>query len=95
MNELGAHGERAENPQLPYVVFTAEQGANIDKLAIVYLAKRSCDFLFLRRGEESIPRRRANLPALDRGEEMRVNRAGHKSARPRNLTNRFSLAKAP
>jgi hypothetical protein len=70
--------EGAEDVEKTDVVFITEKCCNIDELASCDLFKRG-DFLFLRGVEETGAL--GELAGIDRGGEVRVNRAGHETAR--------------
>ena len=82
-------GKHAEDAQLRNVEFVTEQCADIDKRSVGHLAKRRCDFLFLRQREEFLPRLR-EVAAFDRGQKMVVNRAAHKTSRARDFLDGFA-----
>ncbi len=87
-------GNCAEHPQQADVVFSAEQRADINKRSVGHLAKRRCDFLFLRGREELLPCPR-ELAAFNRGQKMVVNRIAHKTAGSRDFIHGFTTLKAP
>ena len=55
-----------EHTQFADIVFASHQCTDVGKFSIDYLAECSPDFLLLCRGEESVPRFRADLATLDR-----------------------------
>ena len=69
-----------ENPEQPNIVSVAKERANIDKLAIADLMKRSRNFFFLDCSEEPVPRLRDEFAELNCGDEMPVNGALHKAS---------------
>ena len=78
-----ARTKRPENPERPNIVFITEQRANIDKSSIADLPERGGDFLALRSRKEPI--RLERLAGFDRGHQMTVNGAGHKTSGTRDF----------
>ena len=85
--------EGAEDAEKTDVVFITEKCCNIDELASCDLLERGGDFLFLRGGEETGAL--GELAGIDRGGEVRVNRAGHETARIRDLFDRLPALETP
>jgi hypothetical protein len=75
---LGARGECAKDSQQPNIVSVAKERADIDKLSIADLMKRSRNFFFLGCSEE--PGAFGEFAELNSGSEMPVNGALHKAS---------------
>src|SRR5437899_9076319 len=70
---LGARGKCAKDSQQPNIVSVAKQRADLDKLSIADLMKRSRNFFFLGCSEE--PGAFGEFAELNSGSEMTVNGA--------------------
>jgi len=86
-------GERAEHAQLAEIVFASEQRINIPEISVGCLPERPCNFVLLSRRKESIAREW--FAALDRSDEVSVNRAAHEPACARDFIDRLAVQKAP
>ena len=75
------------------IVFASEQCINIPEISVGCLPERPGNFLLLTRRKESIWRER--FAALNRSDEVSVNRAAHEPARERDFIDRFAVLKAP
>jgi len=82
-----------ENPEQPNIVFVVKERANIDKLSIADLMKRSRNFFFLGCSEE--PGALGEFAEFDSGDEMPVNGARNEAAGARDFIDRFALLKPP
>ena len=75
------------------IVFASEQRADIPEISVGCLPERPRNFFLLSRRKESISRER--FAALNRSDEVSVNRAAHEPARARDFIDRFAVPKAP
>ena len=80
---LRARGKCAKDSQQPNIVFVAKQRADIDKLSIADLMKRSRNFFFLGCSEE--PGAFGEFAEFNSRGEMTVNGAGHKTSGTRDF----------
>jgi len=85
--------QRAEHAQLADIVFAGEQRINIPEISVGCMPERPRNFLLLTRRKESISCER--FAALNRSDEVSVNRAAYEPARARDFIDRFAVPKAP